>query len=192
VSGTWVGVDPGGRSTGIVVRHGYDLLGWMILDRTDDDDEGRSIGVGAPTIQAVNAAITNALATAGPGAHLAVEGVTPPVGFKDGKREPIDPRDTIATGVVLGGILAAHPDAVVVRPNSHGRGTLAAYPEGLITPAERRHGLNRKAGKSASERHARAAWDVAGAGPLTLAAIIRHRQQALTAAAAGFTTRRPR
>ncbi len=191
MTGTWVGVAPGGRSTGIVIRRDHDLLGWMILDRTDDEDEGRSIGVGAPTIQAVNAAITTALGTAGPGAHLAVDGVTPPVGFKDGKREPIHPRDTIATGVVLGGILAAHPDAVVVRPNNHGRGTLAAYPDALITRSERLHGLNRTAGKSATERHARAAWDVAGAGPLTLAAIIRHRQQTLTTAAAGFT-RRPR
>jgi hypothetical protein len=192
VTATWVGVDPGGVGTGIVVRSGPDLLGWMVIEREGDDDEGRSIGVGARTIQAITAAITTSLTAAGPGAHLAVEGVVPPTGFKDGRREPINPKDTIAAGVVLGGILAHFPDAVVVRPNNHGRGTLAAYPDELITPAERRLGVNRPAGKSALRRHARAAWDTAGAGPLTLAAVIRHRQHALVADAAGHTTRRPR
>lgn len=192
MTAAWVGVDPGGIGTGIVVRAGHDLLAWMVVERDGDDDEGRSIGVGARTIQTLTAAITTALAAAGPGAHLAVEGVVAPTGFKDGRREPINPKDTIAAGVVLGGILAHFPDAVVVRPNNHGRGLLATYPDQLVTTAERRLGVNRPAGKSALRRHARAAWDTAGAGPLTLAAVIRNRQHALLTDAAGYTNRRPR
>lgn len=191
MTGAWVGVDPGGRATGIVVRRGTELLWWAVLEREGDDDPVRGVGVAARTVEMVLAGIGTALHHAGPGAHLAVEGVTAPVPHINGKVRIIDPAPTIAAAVVLGGILALHPKAVVVPPNRHGHGLLMAYPPELVTDAERRSGLRREAGQSALVRHARSAWDCAGAGPQHLAITIRHRQRTLVAAAAGYSRRHP-
>lgn len=191
MTGPWIGIDPGGRSTGIAVRNGTDLIWWAVLERTGDDDPIRGVGVASRTIEMVLAGIGTALAHAGPGAHLAVEGVVAPTPHINGKLRITDPTPAIAAAIVLGGVLAAHPGVVVVPPNRHGRGMLGGYPPELVTDAERRGGLRREAGQSATVRHARSAWDVAGVGPAHLAVLIRHRQRALVSESAGYTRRHP-
>lgn len=164
---TWVGVDPGGVSTGVVVRHGHDLLWHVVLVRDIDEDHGQGVGVGPGYIADVLAAIRTArYQTVDPTEQvgIAVELVVPPSAFINGKKKFTDPGPAIATGMVLGAVLARHPDAVRVRPNHHGEGTLGGYPAALITPSERRCGLTRNARHGSSISHARAAWDTAGRG----------------------------
>lgn len=168
IPATWVGIDPGGRFTGIVVRQGSELLGWMLIRR--ELDEG-ALGVGPQYIAAVVGAVTNLKYAAG--AAVAVEALNAPTGFRNGKREPINPGHAMAAAMILGGVLAAFPHALLVPPGDNGAGSLSTYPDDLVTKRERIAGLNRKAGDSADIHHCRSAWDVAGTAPRIAAARIR-------------------
>jgi len=167
VTGAWVGVDPGATGTGVVARFGPDLIWWTVVTRASDEDvvPGRGVGVGARYVGAVVDSVRQALRMAPDGARLAVEGVVAPGGWKHGKRDPIQPGTIAALGIVLGGVLATWPDALVIPPNHHGEALLVTYPPQLVTPAERRLGLNRPARHSAALNHARSAWDLAGVAP---------------------------
>lgn len=167
MTAAWVAVDPGATGTGVVARFGPELVWWTVVVRAGDEDPvpGRGVGVGSRYVHAVLDAVRQALAAVPDGALVAVEGVVAPGGWKRGKRDPIQPGTIAALGIVLGGILAARPDALVIPPNHHGEGLLVTYPPQLVTPAERRLGLNRPARHSAALNHARSAWDLAGAAP---------------------------
>ena len=164
----WVGVDPGARATGVVLRQGNDLLWWTVVER--HTDEGR-LGVGPGYVHAVLAAVRDACAVSHYPARVAVEEVTPPnphVTYKrrDGSKGYARPRpaDLQALATVYGGVLADHPWAVIVPPGGNGARPLSLYPYELVTDAERRAkgGMHRAAGHSATVNHARSAWDVAG------------------------------
>lgn len=144
-----VGIDPGGTNTGIVVREGDRLWFASTLHRA---------------LRPLPEYIADVLrvvdeAQHRPGLPIAVEDVTPPTGFRNGQRAPIDPASLIGTAAVLGAVLARYPDAVVVPPGGHGSGPAGAYPPELIGPRE---------GKALTGRlrHCRSAWDVAGAARL--------------------------
>jgi hypothetical protein len=165
VSGPWVGIDPGSVATGIAVRNGNRLLWHAVVERTSDEDVVRGIGVGAKYIHAVLDAIDLAIDNTDP-AGIAVEGIVRPnphVRRKDGS-SLIDAGTVAATAMVLGGILAVRPDAVIVPPKSHGHNDLWTYPEALVTPGEARRGLRRKAQDNVLIHHCRCAFDVAGKG----------------------------
>jgi hypothetical protein len=173
VNGPWVGVDPGGSYTGVVVRHGDRLLHHQLVVRTEDEDVIRGVGVGARYLADVLQAIVTARCSVPVDQHqlvqFAVEGVVPPsphMKLADGRARRTNPGPTIGTGMVLGAILGAWPNAVIVPPNNHGHGMLGSYPEPLVTAAEARRGLRRQAGDSSDIRHCRAAWDCAGRGPI--------------------------
>lgn len=144
-----VGVDPGHSETGIVLRLGDELLEHSTVIR-DDEPDGRYV-------DRVNA-VVNTRSELHKNCLVAVEGVRAP--------NPHVGRVTNVTGllgtaIVLGGVLAWWPDALVIPPGGNGSGPLAAYPEAL------RPTRGRGAGKD-NLRHERSAWDVAGAA-LTLA-----------------------
>jgi hypothetical protein len=147
-----VGVDPGGRMTGIVARRGDVYLGHELVIR-----KGRGSIPGPAYLQRV-AERVNAWYANWTGAVLAIEGVQPP--WQRSRRH--DARSDGGGGLIaLGKVVAAlelyFPEAVVVMPDRHGRNLLAAYPAPLVGRLE----LERLNGDGPLQ-HCRSAWDVAG------------------------------
>jgi len=144
-----VGVDPGGRWTGIVLRRGDDICEWSTVTANSD---------GLPSADYLAAVCNLVILYRGqtgshPGAVvIAVEGVKAPnphVGMSN-------PLGIMGTAMVLGAVLRDFPGAVVVPPGGNGSGPMLAYPEAL------RPTRGKGAGKDGL-RHCRSAWDVAGA-----------------------------
>lgn len=145
-----LGIDPGGRFTGLVVRRRDDLLAWRLEVRP-----GNARMVDGRYIRQVLAGCSTALTEAGleprdrDGYVVGVEGLAywPE---RDGSRR--DQRGLYGTAMVLGAILARWPDATVV---DSGRGVAnlhpQAYPEPIRPPVN-------GAGKD-KRNHVRAAWD---------------------------------
>lgn len=165
-----IGVDPGARHVGLVLRLGDEYLDHAVVTRADDDSLVPTRPGRPPVVlREVLATIMGfrfhrALAgrNLGP-VVVAVEGLNEPTGFARGRKALLDPSHMIAAGMVLGAVLGSYRTAVVVAPHGNGRGLLGKYPPELITPAEQRHGLMREAPASSPVSHARSAWDVAGA-----------------------------
>lgn len=146
-----VGVDPGGASTGVVVRHGSRLVDGCTLHRDTQTTPAYLAEVAAAVLGYVSVHHATVVAvedTVPPNPHL---GVSNPAGI-------------IATAQVLGAVLLAVPDAVLVPPAGHGRRSsgrvelLARYPVELVGVREQ-HGTG-------GMRHMRSAWDIAAAGAL--------------------------
>lgn len=160
----WIGVDPGARWTGIVARSDDDqVISYRVVDRVEVDPESKRVSM--PYLKAVISAMDHVWALADWDVRFAVEDVVSPIGY-----EFIRPSDMIGLGMVLGWVLAHQPSALLVRPAKHGARPFHSYPEELSTPGERRYATRantwgRPAPKSAAIRHARSAWDVAGAAP---------------------------
>jgi hypothetical protein len=164
---TWVGVDPGGRDTGIVLRLGGECFGAFVVTRTGEPgtdladweagDWAHYLGEILGTVALLVARAAKLPRAGANPARVAVEGLTNPGGRAHGQVAPIRPIDLAATGLVLGAVVTAHPTATVVAPGGHGSGPTIAYPAELVGSRER-------AGRGRM-RHARSAWDVAGAAP---------------------------
>lgn len=144
-----VGVDPGGRQTGVVARCGPQPLFACIVTRADPENVPT-----AAYVAEVTGAVADALDAIGGQALVAVEGVVHPTGHV----RMVNVTGLLGAAVVLGGVLAAFPAAVVVPPGGHGAGPLGAYPDDLCGPRESK-GTGR-------HRHVRSAYDVAAAGVL--------------------------
>jgi hypothetical protein len=162
--GAWIGVDPGARWTGIAARsYTDDVLGHAVVDRLAVDPDSKTV---TPAyLEAIVEAIGVVTHDAGIDTHMAIEDIVGPVGY-----EFIRPSDLIGLGIVLGYLMRAYPEACLVRPAKHGTRPLHTYPLELSTPGERAYATRantwgRAAPKSNAIRHARSAWDVAGAGP---------------------------
>lgn len=163
----WLGFDPGGRETGIVLRSGDDLLGWHVVTRHDD----RTVPAGDYT-NAIARAAAKLLSDAGlhtrsDGLAVASEDVRywpdqskgHPCGTCRGFHQPQRQRNmtgVLGAAVVHGSIVARWPDAIVVPPGTsgqtgHGRLGDLAYPEPIRA---------RSSAGQDKARHARSAWDV--------------------------------
>lgn len=147
-----LGVDPGGRETGLVVRQGDDLAAHRVVVRPDRGrlPDGRYV-------RQVLVACTDLLTEAGTDARaddllVCVEGVAYWPEARDAKVRK-DQRGLYGTAIVLGAILARWPNAQLVRPGA-GHGGLSgwAYPT-AIRPPTNGQGKDRL-------RHCRSAWDV--------------------------------
>lgn len=154
----WVGVDPGGRETGVVVRHGEWPRSAVIVRRGGEDDVD---GSWHRYLAEVKDAVMDAWLLAEQlddhvGTVVSVEWVSAPTGFKHGQRQPINLDGVIGTALVLGMLMEVWPDAVIVAPAGHGSAPLATYPDALVAPGEVK-GTGRF-------RHCRSAWDIALAG----------------------------
>lgn len=160
-SGPVLGVDPGGKSTGLAVRHGAELLEHATVTRAADEDTVRGIGVGPAYLTAVLRRVAELLEAHGC-RLIAVEGVTKPnphVTRRNGK-SLTDPTGILGAAMVLGAVIGAHPEAVIVPPGGNGSRVLALYPLELVGSREAAAGRNRIG--MGQLRHARSAFDVAG------------------------------
>lgn len=140
---TFVGVDPGGTWTGLVARRGDHLLDAAVLRRE----------VGQPDVRWVARVLWEIeVLSGGPDpVVVAVESVVAPTG----RLGMISLEGLIGCAAVYGAIIGEYPEAVTVSPGGHGSAVLAAYP-----PALRARGETAGTGRW---RHARSAWDIAGA-----------------------------
>lgn len=188
-----IGVDPGERWVGIAARRGPDLLTHAHVDRGSQAKRTRAhreldgwLATIVDHLEEVLHTVSVLPVLAGAVHLVAVELTTPPTGFRDGKRAPIDPGPLMDTAQVGG---AAHAwgsangiPAKFVTPSRHGTVDLPAgtpakvaraaleqsYPAELI-------GARETSGRGKGDlQHVRAAWDVAGAG----AVLLRGRQTA--------------
>jgi hypothetical protein len=153
-----VGVDPGGRMTGIAARSGDIYLGHELVIR-----HGRSPIPGRAYLREVCERV-EAWRSAWPATRVvvAIEGVRE----RSRRVRRDDPGEgLIALGKVLGALELWFPDAVSVAPDRHGHNLLAAYPDPLVGADERA----RLTGDGPLV-HCRAAWDVAGRARLLLQA----------------------
>jgi hypothetical protein len=144
-----VGIDPGGSWTGIVVRRGADAI-WV--DAVHRGDEVGDAGWLTHVLASLNAAMAEAASLQQGKGLLAVEDVVAP----NPHVRVTNVAALLATAKVVGMVLAVHPTAILVRPGGHGSAPLASYPPNLVGDRER-------AG-SGRLKHARSAYDVAGAG----------------------------
>lgn len=184
----WVGIDPGPRSTGIAARIGTRLIGWTVIDRaTIEPDADRP---GYPTLRAIIEAVDRITDSIGDQTwRVAVEDVVPPNAYHDGRLSIIDVTGLLRTAEIIGFVEAAYPDVLRVRPGNNGSNALASYPDGLVTATERRYAITKRrllepAPQNSTLRHARSAWDVAGAAA--------HEARVAAARAAAFASRPPR
>lgn len=147
-----IGVDPGGSSTGVVTRAGDQLLAWAVVRRQKNEDDGDFLG---RVLDEVEDQIV---------AHdvpaIALERVNAPGGFArgaaTGHRTPIALKGLVGTAAVYGALLGVYRHAYVVAPSGHGSNGRGAYPIELWGATEGDAGTG-------FLRHARSAWDVAGA-----------------------------
>ena len=145
-----VGIDPGGKNTGLVVRRGQELIGHEVV--TSDTP-----AIGLPSMdymRAVAAAFYRLVHDRFVDVY-ALEDVTPPRGFKNGRRDAIQPGSLIGVSAMAGFFLSTIPGVVLIPPARNGSRPLTSYPPQLVGPREKTGG--------GILRHARSAWDVAGA-----------------------------
>jgi hypothetical protein len=175
VPGLVLGVDPGERWTGVVLRRRDDLLDHVVIDRRKVDPTTEVVS--DVYLWAAEEAIRDILhrhdlvgLTGTPALTLAVEDFTKPIGYRT-----IRPAQLIGMGVISGWLRRAFPDSLMVSPigNSHGKYPLAVYPADLVSPGERRYAhrmktWTKRAPQNSGISHAREAWDVAGDAAHTL------------------------
>ncbi len=145
-----VGVDPGGRWVGLVVRQGNVLLEHHTLTRVGNDDLP-----GSDMLRTVSLAVI-ALYEGHDADAVGIEGVQKPSPFmgKSGNVSFTNINGLLGTAMVFGAVLSVLP-AIVVPPGGNGSAPMGVY------PVELRPTRGKGAG-SDKLRHERSAWDVAG------------------------------
>lgn len=150
-----VGIDPGARYTGLVVRDGDAVLHSSTLVRPQDMSSTDWAITCLTGIQTILKDFPRTI-------PIAIEGISDPKGFYRGQRAAINPRDIIRAGVVLGALVATYPTAVIVPPGNNGSQHYSHYPDSLIgrRPAD----LPGDTNGAGTRDHEQSAYDVAGKG----------------------------
>jgi hypothetical protein len=157
-----LGVDPGAAATGLVLADvgmsgsasALRLQDWKVVKRSADmtlSDYVRAVLLAADLLGGYLSA-----------SLLAVEDVTPPNVWHEGKRQVLKPDYLIPMSAALGAFIAwaqyEGVPCVLVPPGHNGSGPLSAYPPELVGPREK--GLT----GTGILNHCRSAWDVAKQG----------------------------
>lgn len=148
-----VGVDPGGKTTGVIARQRQELLVAELV--VNDDAPEVSAGYLREVLTVLDSLVVRARQRK-LSLFVAVEDVIEPnphLGIAN-------MRGLLATAQVLGAVRCWSEDTcdiVVVRPGGHGSAPLRSYPPALVGDREGRAGTGKL-------RHARSAWDIAAAG----------------------------
>lgn len=158
-----VGIDPGGRDTGIVAISPDGTVRTAAVT-----NPGELLPLPAGYIADVLTAVAELIS--GRHAIIRVEDVKRPNWHvaKDAKRgAATNPTGLLATAQVLGAIRAAYRNAELVPPGGNGSKPLGAYPLALVGDRERATpGWELKVGQG-KKRHLRSAWDIANYSPTT-------------------------
>lgn len=149
---TVMGIDPGARYTGIIVRDNdepiYSGIFVRPADMTSTNWALESVRLAVEVYEEYKPT------------HIALEGISDPKGFYKGQQAAINPKDIIRTGVVLGALVATWPEAIIVDPGGNGDRHESFYPDALNG---RRPKTLAGSNKGANTRkHEKSAYDVAG------------------------------
>ena len=143
-----IGIDPGHRETGLVVCHGPILIAHEVVTRKSYGMPDREY------LDRVVDAVTELRR------RCLVGGLRTPLVGLEGVQAPnphagmTNPTGIIGTAVVFGWVWRAFPDAIIVRPQSAGKGPLSAYPDELQPTRGDGRGRDKL-------RHCRSAYDIA-------------------------------
>lgn len=149
-----IGIDPGARYTGVIVRDGDAVLHASTLVRPDSVDSGTEWAL--LVVEQIRE-IMKEFPTTMP---MGVEGISDPKGFQHGKKAAINPKDIIRAGIVLGAVVATWPKATIIQPGNNGSKHYSHYPASLIgrRPAD----LPGNSQSAGTRGHEQSAYDVAG------------------------------
>lgn len=153
MSTLWIGIDPGGRETGIVSRVGHRVIRATLVT----SETPPHVLPNAVYLEEILDAVADC--RTGEPYRVAVEKVVPPnphVNQAGGWRAT-NMEGLLGCAIVLGAVLARYPLAVQVAPARNGSGPLASYPAELVG--------ERETAGTGKRRHLRSAWDVSLAGP---------------------------
>lgn len=150
-----IGIDPGARYTGVVIRDGDVVLHSSTLVRDLNKPSGTDWAI--QVVRGIQTILADF-----PTIPVAIEGISDPKGFHRGQRAAINPRDIIRAGIVLGALAATWPDAVIVPPGSNGSQHYSHYPAELI--GRRPPELPGSTNGAGTRDHEQSAYDVAGKG----------------------------
>lgn len=153
-----LGIDPGARYTGVVIRDGIDdeVVDAVTIIRDDHDTpEEYATGVLARILRLWEASSRR------PGL-VAIEQVVAPGVYFRGEKQVLHPDSILGTALVAGHVYGwAWSDGAVdiewVAPGGNGQGALDGYPASMRPTRGKGKGTDKL-------RHVRSAWDVAGLG----------------------------
>jgi hypothetical protein len=152
VSRLIVGVDPGSRNTGVVVRQGIVLVDFETVIRVGSEDLPLA-GYLQEVLRVVLGFWQKYVAEL-----VAIEAVVAPSPFQGRESGPgfsnLD--GILGTAMVVGAVEGFFPHAIRVQPARMGQAPLSTYPDALRPRAGKGKGKDKL-------RHVRSAWDVAGA-----------------------------
>lgn len=152
MSARMLGIDPGGKYTGVIVRAGDEVLGVRVVTRSGSGD--------LPDTRYIHEVLDEITSHVELVDGIAVEGLVVPKGRDPGGNEThMNVAGLIGVGMVFGAVLARWPRAVVVPPGGHGSLPEVAYPLVIRKRAKNLGGPS---------SHARSAYDVAGVGRLLM------------------------
>ena len=138
---TVIGVDPGARETGIVVRSDTTLLAACVVSRGRNQSFGsyaREVGDSVTTYDAQHHC-----------SLIRVEDVNPPVFWAS--QRILNLTGLLGTARLIGALEARFPDLEMVQPAGYGSHPLLCYPRELVGKETRGRGIM---------RHTRSAWDI--------------------------------
>jgi hypothetical protein len=139
-----LGVDPGGRTTGLCLCDGREVLGWQLVKRgTQPFDTYLMNVLGRISGLALSGQAIAVEDLVDPNPHLGITAV----------------RGLLDTAQVIGAIRATL-DVTMIRPGGHGSNILRSYPPELVGPREGPSGKGKM-------RHVRSAFDIAQAYAMT-------------------------
>lgn len=148
-----VGIDPGARYIGFCIRndHGRIFVS-STFRRTDEMPD--SVEWAKEVVRRIAQELEDIDYQV-----MGIEGVADPKGFKNGKRDALNPKDIIRTGIVVGALVVTYPDAYVVRPRSNGSKDKSEYPSCLLDRRPNDLGGVKDPGVTVRD-HERSAYDV--------------------------------
>lgn len=149
-----IGIDPGARYTGVVVRDGDVVLHASTLVRPKEVESGTEWAL--LVVEQVRGILAGFPAMI----PVGIEGISDPKGFQHGKKAAINPKDIIRAGIVLGALVAVWPTATIVPPGNNGSQHYSHYPAPLI--GRRPDDLPGSTQGAGTRGHEQSAYDVAG------------------------------
>lgn len=148
-----LGIDPGARYTGVVIRDGDVVIHSSTLVRPQDLTSGTewALSVVKQVLEIYKEF---------EGIPVGIEGISDPKGFQYGKQSAINPKDIIRAGIVLGALVVVFPGAHIVPPGGNGSKHYSHYPADLI--GRRPKELPGDSQSAGTRGHEQSAYDVAG------------------------------
>lgn len=146
-----IGIDPGPTYTAVSVSDDEKVILSSTFKRPDD----------APIIWWANHVAVNLknIVDRWPDAIVGIEGVVTPQAYYQGKKNLMNPKHLIHTGIMVGAISHSIPQAVIVRPGNNG--SRDNYPDELNGPRPK----TLEGTAVGVRKHERSAYDVALQAP---------------------------